>query len=572
LIDSSKKLLYTDNVLSECYAQKALGLASLKKDSSGISKANKALGDVFLIGQDYFRAKQQYSLAEVQLLQLGAYDKAALCRNNLGIVYRELGMFDEAISVYLKNIKFFTFSQEKDRLVSTYNNIGIIYEKISDYDKAMDYYRKAINLVTKDQLETKISLLLNIGAIHDLRDNLDSAEFYYLKVIELASKNEVKDVYLVSGAYSNLSIVYSKEDKLHQAKQIQLEGLKIEESMDLIRPLSYLNLANIYYEMGKLNDATIYAQKSLDLCRETGSKWTELAALDLLIKVNQEKGDSQATAKYAVYRSALKDTILTAENLEELRRLEVLHEVEKKDYENSLLESEIVIKSQKLNLISEKSKRQKIWGYFLIVALLGAVIILFVLYKKNKLKKELIQKERVLHEKETNEHLLKLQNERLEKENLKAQHDLANVRNQQLKLENDGIKRELVSNAFLTNEKNEILTKINELLDNSVGLKTIHEVRDIIKSNIENDTSWEVLKLHFDKVHPDFFVKLNSYLPNITQLEQKHCAYIKLKISNKEVARILNVELKSVQMAHYRLKKKLNLPENQTVRDFIDQL
>jgi hypothetical protein len=149
---------------------------------------------------------------------------------------------------------------------------------------------------------------------------------------------------------------------------------------------------------------------------------------------------------------------------------------------------------------------------------------------------------------------------------------LANVRNQQLKLENDGIKRELVSNAFLTNEKNEILTKINELLDNSVGLKTIHEVRDIIKSNIENDTSWEVLKLHFDKVHPDFFVKLNSYLPNITQLEQKHCAYIKLKISNKEVARILNVELKSVQMAHYRLKKKLNLPENQTVRDFIDQL
>jgi len=57
--------------------------------------------------------------------------------------------------------------------------------------------------------------------------------------------------------------------------------------------------------------------------------------------------------------------------------------------------------------------------------------------------------------------------------------------------------------------------------------------------------------------------------PKLTTLDLKHCAYIKMNIDNYELARILNVEMKSLQMTRYRLKKKLSLEQEQSLREFI---
>ena len=71
------------------------------------------------------------------------------------------------------------------------------------------------------------------------------------------------------------------------------------------------------------------------------------------------------------------------------------------------------------------------------------------------------------------------------------------------------------------------------------------------------------------QVHPRFFEKLQSNFPDLTPNELKLCAYTRINLSNKEIARLLDVNSSSVEMARYRMKKKVGLEGQTTITDFI---
>lgn len=87
----------------------------------------------------------------------------------------------------------------------------------------------------------------------------------------------------------------------------------------------------------------------------------------------------------------------------------------------------------------------------------------------------------------------------------------------------------------------------------------------------DNEEEWERLKAHFDSVHSGFFSKLKSKYPSLTQTELEHCSFIKLQLPTKEIARMLNIDPKSVQASRYRIKKKMGLPLETDLRDIIGQ-
>ncbi len=102
--------------------------------------------------------------------------------------------------------------------------------------------------------------------------------------------------------------------------------------------------------------------------------------------------------------------------------------------------------------------------------------------------------------------------------------------------------------------------------DNTKALNnSIKQIDSIIESNDE----WEQLKLHFNTVFSGFYDNLLHKCPSLTETELRHCMFIKLHIQTKEIARILNVDPRSVQTARYRIKKKLDLPEDQDLRSFL---
>lgn len=100
-------------------------------------------------------------------------------------------------------------------------------------------------------------------------------------------------------------------------------------------------------------------------------------------------------------------------------------------------------------------------------------------------------------------------------------------------------------------------------------LKKLRSIERGIDAMDVSENSWNDFKSAFESIESEFFTKLTQINPKLTSLDLKHCAYIRMNLDNYEVSKILNVEMKSLQMTRYRLKKKLNLTETIQLREFI---
>lgn len=135
--------------------------------------------------------------------------------------------------------------------------------------------------------------------------------------------------------------------------------------------------------------------------------------------------------------------------------------------------------------------------------------------------------------------------------------------------------RELSSAAMFEHEKNSVLIKLLEELDkielnadSNVSME-LHSVRRQLRSQLNLDKSWNNFKIHFEEVHPDFFKRLSDQFGSMSPNEKKMCAYLKIGLDNKEIAILTNVVSGSVRKSLNRLKKKLNLSAEESLRDFI---
>ncbi|TAE00814.1 MAG: hypothetical protein EAZ97_04845 [Bacteroidetes bacterium] len=136
--------------------------------------------------------------------------------------------------------------------------------------------------------------------------------------------------------------------------------------------------------------------------------------------------------------------------------------------------------------------------------------------------------------------------------------------------------RELTTMMIQVAQKNKMMSTIQKKLEkiNENGNNSSENIKILGKSlqnNINLDGDWENFKLHFENVHPNFFGRLQEKYPNFTSNDLKFSAYLRICLGTKEIARLLNIDPKSVKMTKYRLKKKLNLSEEQDLETFIRQ-
>jgi len=141
-----------------------------------------------------------------------------------------------------------------------------------------------------------------------------------------------------------------------------------------------------------------------------------------------------------------------------------------------------------------------------------------------------------------------------------------------LKYIEDHKNRELSANLIQLQNKDNLILNIQESLKNDPSNESISKVLRLIQNNINLEVQWEKFKLHFEEVHPNFFLKLQKKFPILNDNDLRLCAYIKMLLSNKEIANLLNLTLKGIESARYRLKKRLNLPPEKDLNTFIRNL
>jgi len=104
---------------------------------------------------------------------------------------------------------------------------------------------------------------------------------------------------------------------------------------------------------------------------------------------------------------------------------------------------------------------------------------------------------------------------------------------------------------------------------NSSNTSAVKSIFYNIDSALESEEEWENIQNHFNTIYSGFYDKILKIHPSLTEVELRHCMFIKLHLQTKEIAKILLVDPRSVQTARYRIKKKMNLNEDTDLRSYL---
>lgn len=162
--------------------------------------------------------------------------------------------------------------------------------------------------------------------------------------------------------------------------------------------------------------------------------------------------------------------------------------------------------------------------------------------------------------------LMKEKERNLRMQNLEAEQKIIKLQNEHLERDMAEKNRELAASTMSLIKKNEFLTDIKEKLKKSDSSQGV--IRTIDKEISEED-NWNYFKEAFSNADKDFFNKLKKLHPELTSNDLRLCAYLRLNLSSKEIAPLLNISVKSVEIKRYRLRKKMELGRNTNLTDYI---
>jgi DNA-binding CsgD family transcriptional regulator len=206
-----------------------------------------------------------------------------------------------------------------------------------------------------------------------------------------------------------------------------------------------------------------------------------------------------------------------------------------------------------------------IYGFMMVMAIVA--VINLVRKKINRSKREAeLAKERQFIQREAE----------LKKISLEAEKEVIRLRNEKLNEEMLMKDKELANSTLQQIQKNKLLVNLihdlKKLANSSHEPESRAQIRNMIKKinkDIDAETQWKVFEKYFENVHEEFLKRIKSQYPDLTPRELKLCAYLRLNISSKEIALLMNISARGVEISRYRLRRKLKLEHTTNLTDFI---
>ena len=166
---------------------------------------------------------------------------------------------------------------------------------------------------------------------------------------------------------------------------------------------------------------------------------------------------------------------------------------------------------------------------------------------------------------------LKHQREILEME-LKKENEL-NIQEYEkhiLELELQAKSSEVAGKSLSIAKQTEMIDKIQGILESEKDFSKLkNEIRKAIKINEVNKHEWETFETNLNQIHNEFIINLSKKYPQLTPKDIKLCVYLKMNLSSKEIAPLLNISVRSVEIKRYRLRKKMELSHELGLVEYI---
>lgn len=208
---------------------------------------------------------------------------------------------------------------------------------------------------------------------------------------------------------------------------------------------------------------------------------------------------------------------------------------------------------------------------YILVAI--AIILFTIRFVKRKIARENLKTRR---EEQRTQKLLEL-----ELSQLKLEAEKAKINQDKVLLEENVIhkSKELANYTMMLVKKKDIFAEIRDdmldlrkLVKNEVSRKKIQKMYSKLNQHAIGEEYMRVFETNFEQVHHDFFSTLKHIYPDLSQRELRLCAFIKMNLSNKEISPLLNISVRGVETARYRLRKKMNLEHDAKLTEYLEEI
>jgi tetratricopeptide (TPR) repeat protein len=491
---------------------------------------------------------------------------------SLGYISLQTGNYSEAMTAFQKALEVQEALGNKANQAKILDHIGTVYRRINNPGKAVEYFSKALDLREQVNDKTGISASLNnLAVIYVDGKQYEKALDYYFRALKISRETGNKQwqgnqFHNIGVAYKNLQRYQEAHENFGKALDIYMEirDRKGEATV-------YQSLGDISWKQKKPARAIEYCNRSNAIAHEMGMNPVIAENERILASAYQEMGNYRSALDHYKIYTALKDSILNEKNLRNISEIQAKFETRAREAENGLLKKE-------LEITGHHNNTKRIIIIFLLV-LVGAIALISMLAFRNlNLRRKTLQKSNELLEQEKAMHEMALKKKEVEQELLEerifAEQELTRLQTEKL----DYKSRELSSLTLRMLQKNEILEQMPEALRRSGDqgnpeLQHIYsEMVRIVQSNLDLDHDWEQFKLHFQEVHEGFFSKLGDRYPGLTQHDLRLCAYLRMNLSSKEVAQLMNITLAGINKSRQRLRHKLGVDSDTDLVEFLRRI
>ena len=520
------------------YHSKALEISKELKILISIINGNTELGIIHMRKNEFNRAFELFNL------NIGLYENKdtipyakeddfrylGTTYQNLASLHTEKGNYNLALDNALLALEFYEKNGEALFIADGLNSLGVIEGQLENHEKSIEYLQKSYETYLKYEDQLFASLALNnIGLALVQLGRAEEAINYYLKAIDIAEENSFKK--WQGNFLTNLGTALFELGDLDEALDrlnTSVEVLKETNHPSEIRT-SYLNLGRVYNATKNPDKAIFYLDKSIELSDSLNSFNSASKAYLVRSESYSQLGRYElALNDYKKY-SSLSDSIFNKTKSQQIEELRIIQEKENN-------EKEIALKKKEIILLEEKARANTLQRTLLAVGLIFVIIFfgLGIFGLKQKVKRN-----------------------KLEKEKLDAELEFK--------------KKELTTHALNLARKNEVLenlkAKAQELKQEQKGSLGYNELIRTINFDLRDDNNWENFASYFEQVHKDFNRNLKKKCPELTPNELRFMALLKMNLSSKEIANILNVTPDGVKKARYRLRKKLNIQTEDSLEE-----
>ena len=195
-----------------------------------------------------------------------------------------------------------------------------------------------------------------------------------------------------------------------------------------------------------------------------------------------------------------------------------------------------------------------------------------------KLKKEAEEEaEKLRKEAEAeNQRLKEEAQEKARKQQKEADAKLELLKREKLQNEIEFKNKELAMSTMILLQKNETIKAIRGEIEQAEknikdpeAKKELKKVVSLLRSDDRMEDDWNNFSIHFDQAHHQFLKRIKEAYPKLTPKDQKLCAYLRMNLSTKEIAPLLKISVRGVEISRYRLRKKIGLDKKHNLNEFM---